>query len=447
MRKIGVCSDDLTGAMTSGVLLARSGASPVVFFDEDALSRLEADHAPDCILVSTDSRAAGPEKAYSVVKRATEKLKELGTVYFSKRIDTTLRGSIGSEIDAMLDVMGSDAAAVVMPSMPQSRRILVGGYSVIDGTVLTNTQAAKDVRTPVTESYIPALLAAQTTRKTDSLKLGTVLCGPEAVKEELERLYAQGVRVIIADAISMEDVSVVASACTKVSWDVLAVDPGPFTQMMAYHRGLVGEEHDCKPEDLKEEPKKCVLCMAGSATSVTRKQMETFLETPGTFRVSISASALIGEEQAASEEIRQTIHKVQSLLTGEKLPKAIVLETALHGERLNLDEEDQKRNCPSGWASGTINEGLGEIARGILEQSREKIAGLYCTGGDTEVYVCKALGVRSLRVMDYVIPQTDVGKLTGEYEGMPIIGKGGLTGHDEIVSEIVDRILCEAGEN
>ena len=57
----------------------------------------------------------------------------MGVRYFSKRIDTTLRGGIGTEIKGMMDVVGGDAVAVVVPSMPQSRRIVVGGFSVIDG--------------------------------------------------------------------------------------------------------------------------------------------------------------------------------------------------------------------------------------------------------------------------------------------------------------------------
>ena len=73
----------------------------------------------------------------------------MGVKYFSKRIDTTLRGGVGVEIDAMLDQLNEDTIAVVVPAMPQSRRILVGGYSVIDGVALINTPVAQDVRTPV----------------------------------------------------------------------------------------------------------------------------------------------------------------------------------------------------------------------------------------------------------------------------------------------------------
>ena len=60
------------------------------------------------------------------------------------------------------------------------------------------------------------------------------------------------------------------------------------------------------------------------------------------------------------------------------------------------------------------------------------------------VNVCYQLGVECLEVMDYVIPQTDVGRLVGSYSGLPVIGKGGLTGNDNTACEIVSRLFGEA---
>ena len=81
----------------------------------------------------------------------------------------------------------------------------------------------------------------------------------------------------------------------------------------------------------------------------------------------------------------------------------------------------------------------------VLEQvGREKIAGLYTTGGDTMVNVCYQLGVECIEVMDYVIPQTDVGRLVGKYDGLPVVGKGGLTGNDNTACDIVERLFKES---
>ena len=233
MPLIGAVADDLTGATTTGVLLARSKARTAVFFNEEAAVKAEGVEDLDAILISSNSRPLPANEAYEKVKSATAALKRMGVKYFSKRIDTTLRGGVGVEIDAMMDVVGDDAVAVVVPAMPQSRRILVGGYSVIDGVALINTPVAQDVRTPVKENYIPRLLGQQTRRNVNLVTLDEVLEGEEAIRDALEAAREAGGEVIIVDAITIEDVEEIAKACIELKWNVIAVDPGPFTSKLA----------------------------------------------------------------------------------------------------------------------------------------------------------------------------------------------------------------------
>ena len=169
----------------------------------------------------------------------------MGVKYFSKRIDTTLRGGVGVEIDAMLDQLNEDTIAVVVPAMPQSRRILVGGYSVIDGVALINTPVAQDVRTPVKENYIPRLLAGQTRRKVGLVTLDQVLKGKEGIKEALTEVRNDGAGVIIVDAITLEDVDQIAQACIDLDWDVVAVDPGPYFKTCIQKRTHSGRTAEC----------------------------------------------------------------------------------------------------------------------------------------------------------------------------------------------------------
>ena len=80
-----------------------------------------------------------------------------------------------------------------------------------------------------------------------------------------------------------------------------------------------------------------------------------------------------------------------------------------------------RRHYAGGMSANRINAGLGMIISQLLEKvGKEKVAGLYTTGGDTMVNVCYQLGVECIEVMDYVIPQTDVGRLVGsKYSGLP----------------------------
>lgn len=430
MPLIGAVADDLTGATTTGVLLARSKARTAVFFNEEAAQKARETASLDAILISSNSRPLPKEEAYEKVKSATNALKAMGVKYFSKRIDTTLRGGVGVEVDAMLDQLNEDTVAVVVPAMPQSRRILVGGYSVIDGVALINTPVAQDVRTPVKENYIPRLLAGQTGRKVGLVTLDQVLKGKEGIREALTEVRNDGASVIIVDAITLEDVDQIARACI-----VVAVDPGPFTSKLAYRRRLIQEEQPNIPPAASEEGK-TVLIAAGSATPVTKKQMEVLCEDSRHVRISVEPIPLINGGDEALDEAFKAVNKAVELIESGEQPRAILFETALHGELLNLDEEDKKHGYAGGMSANRINAGLGTIISQVLEQvGRERIAGLYTTGGDTMVNVCYQLGVECIEVMDYVIPQTDVGRL---------VGKGGLTGNDNTACDIVERLFKES---
>ena len=439
MPLIGAVADDLTG-----VLLARSKARTAVFFNEEAALKGEGVDELDAILISSNSRPLPANEAYAKVKSATDALKRMGVKYFSKRIDTTLRGGVGVEIDAMMDQVGDDCVAVVVPAMPQSRRILVGGYSVIDGVALINTPVAQDVRTPVKENYIPRLLEGQTRRQVELVTLDKVLQGEEAIRDALKEAREAGGEVIVVDGITIEDVEEIAKACIELKWNVIAVDPGPFTAKLAYYRNLIKEEEPNIPPEA-DETGKTVLIAAGSATPVTKKQMEVLCQDPRHVRISVDPIKLIEGGDTALDEVFRAVHIAEDLLKSDNQPRAILFETALHGELLNLDEEDNKRHYAGGMSANRINAGLGTIISQLLEIcGRDKIAGLYTTGGDTMVNVCYQLGVECIEVMDYVIAQTDIGRLVGSYDGLPIVGKGGLTGNDHTACDIVDRLFREA---
>ena len=246
------------------------------------------------------------------------------------------------------------------------------------------------------------------------------------------------------DGITLGDVETIAKACIALKWNVVAVDPGPFTSKLAFYRDLIrAEEPNLPPK--ADEAGKTVLIAAGSATPVTKKQMEVLCEDSRHVRVPVEPVPLIEGGEAAVEEVAKAVAKAKELLEGETQPRAILFETALHGELLNLDEEDNKRHYAGGMSANRINAGLGSIISQVLEKTgREKIAGLYTTGGDTMVNVCYQLGVECLEVIDYVIPQTDVGRLVGSYDGLPVVGKGGLTGNDNTACDIVDRLFGES---
>jgi D-threonate/D-erythronate kinase len=442
MCKFGIVADDLTGATTVGVLLAKAGISAAAFFDEKSLV---SDHGHLAIVLSSDSRALNKEAAQQKVKSAVVALKKQGATCFSKRIDTTLRGGIGFEVDAMLEELAPDTVAVIVPAMPQSRRIVVGGYSIIDGLALSKTSVATDVRTPVTESHVPTLLSQQTSHKIAAISLGSLLTGKSILKQSLQQAKESGAKYIIVDAITVEDVEAIAEAVTELQWNVLAVDPGPFTEKLAtiLEASRKTTEYDNQPT-LEHQLSGTVLVVAGSATPVTRIQMKALTENDWACKVSVSALDLLDMSHSATFEVERAVKETMKVVENER-HNVILLETCLTGAVLNLSEKENEMGLPPGQAAANINQGLGRIVSKLLSNELENIRGIYMTGGDTMVNVLEVLGAKGIELLDYVIPQADLGRIIGgKYDGLLVVGKGGLTGSSDTAIKIVRRIMKES---
>ncbi|HHB6881237.1 type III effector Hop protein [Klebsiella pneumoniae] len=346
----------------------------------------------------------------------------------------------------MLEQLPQETVAVVVPAMPQSRRILVGGYSVIDSVALSRTDVARDVRTPVTESWVPGLLAAQTHHQVGHIALTSVMKGEGQIQQDLQEQQQRGVRVIVVDAITVDDVDAIAGAVVALNWNVLAVDPGPFTERLAVRRGLMREARSSAPASLTADGQRgSILIVAGSATPVTKKQLQYLIANDARVcHIPVDAELLVDRKNAAEIEVNRVVQHARQCVPAQH-NALFVFESALTGRLLNLQEEEQRFGLAHGEAAQNINHGLGSIVREVLNCASGEIKGLYMTGGDTMVNVLKELGATGIEMIDYVIPQTDMVRIIGgDYAGLICVGKGGLTGPEDIISIIVDRIYQEA---
>ena len=448
MAVIGVVADDFTGTASAGVLVARTGAKTGLFFDAAKVSEFQEKDRLDAVYVSSNSRHLPAKEAYEAVVNATKELQKLGIKYYSKKIDTTMRGGIGYEIDAMLETLGGDKIAVMVTAMPASRRICVGGHSVIDGTILTETSVAKDVVTPVQECYIPELIQKQSKYPVELIPLKEVLKGEEHLQKMLQKARSEGSRIIIVDAISMEHVDLIAKTCVDLKWDVLAVDPGPFTMKMSYYLGAIGKEAKMMKKEVVKAGDKTVLLMVGSANPSTKTQIERLCNgNKKVIRISASAKEFAAGSDRAESEIRRVTEAVLTAIKIVPAPEAVIVETALHGEVMDLRKEDERYSYEPGTSSRMINTGLATVTELVLDAvGQEKIAGLVLTGGDTMESICRRIGVVCIQALDNIVAQVDVGRIIGKYDGLPVVVKGGFCGYEDVAIDIVDRIFAENAE-
>ncbi len=242
-------------------------------FDTESFARNEVEYP--AMVVSSDSRPLPKAEAQHKVSAAVKQLQARGAHYFTKRIDTTLRGGIRFEIDAMLEQLPQETVAVVVPAMPQSRRILVGGYSVIDSVALSRTDVARDVRTPVTESWVPGLLAAQTHHQVGHIALTSVMKGEGQIQQDLQEQQQRGVRVIVVDAITIDDVDAIAGAVRGPELERAGRQSGALYRTAGGSSRPDARSAEQRAASLTADGQRgSILIVAGSATPVTKKQLQ-----------------------------------------------------------------------------------------------------------------------------------------------------------------------------
>ena len=198
MQQCVVIADDLTGANATGVLLKKMNykAYTVMNAERIELSTL-ADC--DCVLYPTDSRGVDAQIAYNRVHNVCNLLKNDEVKVYAKRIDSTLRGNLGSETDAMLDCLGEDYVAIVAPCFPSSGRIVIGGYMLVDGIPLHKTNIAIDPKTPVKVSEVEVLFREQSKYKVSSIYMKDLMYGKHYLANLMKDCVKAGSRIITLD--------------------------------------------------------------------------------------------------------------------------------------------------------------------------------------------------------------------------------------------------------
>ncbi|HEX5808393.1 MAG TPA: four-carbon acid sugar kinase family protein, partial [Anaerolineales bacterium] len=156
MTRLAIIADDLSSATDCGAQFVRSGLSVVVPLKNYSLPP-QAREA-QVISVDTDSRSLSAELAYAKVGLATQQLAAEGWTHFYKSVDSTLRGNLGAEIEAVLDVVRPDCA-VIAPAFPKYGRTTVDGVQYLHGRPLHETEFGTDPTAPVKDADIARRLA------------------------------------------------------------------------------------------------------------------------------------------------------------------------------------------------------------------------------------------------------------------------------------------------
>ncbi len=425
MPQCVVIADDLTGANATGVLLKKMNykAYTVMNAERIELSTLKD---CDCVLYPTDSRGVSPEIAYNRVYNVCELLKNDDVKVYSKRIDSTLRGNLGSETDAMLDSLGEDYIAIVAPCFPTSGRIVSGGYMLVNGLPLHKTDIAIDPKTSVKISETGVLFEQQSKYQVSTILMKDMMHGKHYLANLMKQCVEEGSRIVTLDCITQEDLDLIADAVITSKMKVIAVDPGVFTATLS--RKLIA------PAEKKVKSK--ILAVVGSVNPNTTAQMEELWLSQRTHNVFVKSRELLEGEERRRAEIDRVVAEI--LNECDRNVVSTVTGDGIYAEnRIDFKPYMERYQCSLDDITGMINSGFAEITYKIFK-AEPGFQGLYTSGGDVTVAVCQKINTAGLDLLDEVLPLAAYGQfLKGEFEGVHIITKGGSQGGRDAINRCI----------
>lgn len=390
MNGFAVLCDDLTGSSVQSILLKDRGV-PVRQIIRLSGSPPSPPGEGEALVINCDTRRRSREEAEKIF------MEILGSfppdIGIAKRIDTTLRGHLGSETEAILKTRPG-AVAMVVPAYPSSGRTTVGGYHLLNGSLLERTEVARDPLWPISTSYVPSYFKGLLVAR---MHMECVKRSEEEVIVELRKLLSEGARVVVADAMTDSDIEKLASASFASKEDIIPVDPGPFTAALLSRH-------------LSRRSPGTVLAVIGSTSEKTRKQIAWLDGKIPSEEFVFSPSETTEKAASRLREFLTSLDRTVSFLLFRPDPRV----------EKGSEERTARTLAFLGKEALTV---LGGHVRGIL-----------LSGGDTAAMFFEAAGATALLPETEIQPLMMGGKiLDGAFAGLKTVTKGGLVGEEDAI--------------
>ena len=422
--KIGIIADDLTGANATGVRMSKSGFRPATYFyNKDIISNEDI----DTVIIDTDSRYLNKDILKTRINQSLESLFKCDIDFICKRIDSTMRGNVGNEIDLLLDYVDEDNVAVVVPSFPDSGRVTIGGYLVVNNIPLHKKDVANDPIMPINTSCISEIIESQSKYEVGLMTINELSGNCDEFIEKFKSITQTGKRIVVIDAATNQDIEFVAEALSKVNLPIIPVDSGPFTS--AYSKFKVNQKVDNSK----------IIVTVGRATKVTEKQLAYLIDRMDIKPIVPDIYKLASFDDNFENEINRCVRQAKLKL---KTNETVIITT--NEENLviiDIQKLAKENNVQPEAVTKRITDGLAIITKKIIDETDYSIKGCFTSGGDVTASLTTIMNANGITLIDEVAPLTAYGTLIdGEYDGLPIITKGGMIGDIRTIYEAIQYL-------
>lgn len=393
MSKLLIIADDLTGAVDTGVQLAKRGVPTVVLPDVEDVPEAWQN---EVVVMNTESRHATQCAAEEAVTLAVQIGRAHDVEHFYKKTDSTLRGNIGGELQALLRGSGAERLMFV-PAFPRLGRTTEGGSQYVNGVELHKTEYAQDPLNPIQTSIVAELIRTQADADIHSVP-GQDLASLSGGKDK---------GIYIFDCGTDGELQEIGSAVSHLGWTSAMAGSAGFADCLADLLGLIRSTRQ-SPVTLPVR----ILLVNGSLNPATAQQLLQFEK---------SGHPVQCIDSLDSQHVDEVVRAIET----RSADCLVVSSTDTRSDRTNLPSQNPE-------AMLRFAENFGQMVAAIIERMDFQLMIVF--GGDTLSGIARSLGCKSIVPLTEILPGIALSKMHGSNKEIFVISKaGGFGGEDTLL--------------
>lgn len=369
--KVLIIADDLTGALDTGVQMAKAGVKVL----PKAPAGISEFQDSEVLIVNTDSRHCPSGFAYEQTRRIALLAKQAGIPVIYKKTDSAMRGNIGAELAGAMDG-ASQKHLYFVPAFPKLNRFTINGIQYIQGKPLARSAFQKDPLNPATESSVLSIISQQTNH---SLSLVRCTENPEAASQADIMVFdsdSESRMRDIAEYLTRQEKPLVLGGCAGLARYLPQICDIRMQVNLPVCKGQAG-----------------VLVISGSLNSANIEQISHAVSRGFEIR---SAFELDGFSD--SDDFEPDPEQIDTLLCQYRSSRRMFLSVTRpeYESEVDINTDEWIRQ------SFRINQNIGKVVAVLFERGLDAL--LVVTGGDTLGGITASLDIRYLQPCSEIEP-------------------------------------------
>lgn len=375
---LGCIADDFTGAADIANTLSKAGMRVRLFFGPIVESFSQTNNDFDAAVIGLKSRSIESSEAVRQSLDALRWLQEAGArqivFKYCSTFDSTPAGNIGPVAEALADALDA-FGCIICPSFPQNKRTVYQGHLFVGDQLLNESGMQDHPVTPMRDADIRRWLQRQSSSQVAHIALETVKNGAVAIGAAISRLAAAKQKLIVIDAVADEDLLAIGRAVKgaplvtggsaiamglPANFDTIDLSGGYSPNVRAW----VGPG----------------LVLAGSCSTITLKQVETYAKDHPSFPVDVQQ--VLGDSSYAM--------RIAEFVEKHCNDAPIIFSSGTCAQVRKVQE-----HYGSELVSGKIEKLFVDIAIAAMANGLKR---LVIAGGETSGAVIQGLGLTSLDI-------------------------------------------------